>query len=96
MVDVRMNYDSMEKMQKEFEAAASQLEDTNSEMQKVSQMLEDGLKGAGGDAYRDAINSILIPAIKQLTEKMQELAQDIKGAVEATRDGVKTAKSRFK
>ena len=97
MVDVRMNYGSMEKMQKEFEGAASQLEDTRNEMQKVSQMMEDGaLLGAGGDAYRDAINSQLIPALKELNEKMLELAQDIKGAVEATRDGISTAKSRFK
>jgi WXG100 family type VII secretion target len=96
MVDVRMNYGSMEKMEKEFRDAASQLEDTRSEMEKVSNMLEDGLRGAGGDAYREAINSQLIPALKELTEKMNELAQDIKGAVEATRDGVSTAKSRFK
>jgi uncharacterized protein YukE len=97
MVDVRMNYGSMEKMEKEFDAAASQLDDSMREMQKIAKMMEDGaLHGVGGDAFRDAIQNSLVPAMDQLIYKMDELSADIRGAVEATRDGVSTAKSRFK
>ena len=96
MVDVRMNYESMEKMAKAFLDAEVQLRDTLLEMQKITRMVEDGaLLGAGGDAYLDAMG-ILMPTLKELEGKMLELAQDIKGAVIATRDGVTTAKSRFK
>jgi uncharacterized protein YukE len=97
MVDVRMNYSSMEKMEKEFKGAAKQLDDSKREMQKVAKMMEDGsLQGVGGDAFRDAIQGKLIPVMKRLEEKMRELSGDINGAVVATRDGVSTAKSRFK
>jgi uncharacterized protein YukE len=97
MVDVRMNYGSMDKMEKEFIAAASQLQDTTSEMTKIAKMMEDGaLHGVGGDAFQDAIHGSLIHALDSLMFKMDELASDINGAVAATRDGVSTAKSRFK
>jgi uncharacterized protein YukE len=97
MPDVKMNYNSMEKMAKEFKAANKQIEDSMREMKKISKMAADGaLKGSGGDAFEDAINSKLLPRMKALSEKMAELTQDITGAVQATRDGVKTAQSRFK
>jgi uncharacterized protein YukE len=97
MVDVRMNYGSMEKMEKEFNGATIQLDDSMREMQKIAKMMEDGsLQGVGGDAFRDAILGKLIPVMKRLADKMDELSWDINGAVAATRDGVSTAKSRFK
>lgn len=97
MVDVRMNYGSMEKMEKEFKAAAKQLDDSMREMEKIAKMMEDGaLHGVGGDAFVAAIQGSLLPVMNRLEEKMQELAGDINGAVAATRDGVSTAKSRFK
>jgi uncharacterized protein YukE len=97
MVDVRMNYGSMEKMEKEFKEAAKQLGDSMREMEKIAKMMEDGaLHGVGGDAFVDAIRGSLLPVMSRLEEKMQELAGDINGAVIATRDGVSTAKSRFK
>ncbi len=57
---------------------------------------ESALVGAGGTAFSEAITGKLIPRMGALAEKMGELEQDIKGAVSATRDGVKTAQSRFK
>jgi hypothetical protein len=66
-------------------------------MQKIAKMMEDGaLHGVGGDAFREAIQGILLPVMDSLMFKMDELAGDINGAVAATRDGVSTAKSRFK
>jgi len=97
MVDVRMNYASMEKMEKEFHGAHEQVEASVREMKKLAKMMEDGaLQGLGGDAFRNAILQKLIPRMKVLADKMQELDGDIHGAVRATRDGVKTAQSRFK
>jgi len=97
MPDVKMNYGSMEKMEKEFKRANKQIEDSMQAMKKISKLSEDGaLDGAGGDAFRDAITQKLLPRMMLLSEKMTELAQDMKGAVSATRDGVKTAQSRFK
>jgi WXG100 family type VII secretion target len=96
-IDVRMNYDSMEKMAKAFHQAHQQLDASGKEMEKLAKMMEDGaLLGTAGDAFRDAIRSKLNKRIKVLQEKMQELEKDINGAVSATRDGVKTAQSRFK
>lgn len=97
MPDVRMNYGSMERMQKSFHQAHRQIEDSMREMDKIAQMMEGGaLLGVGGDAFRDAIKSKLLRRMKTLAEKMQELEGDIRGAVQATRDGVSTAQSRFK
>ncbi|MBL8045784.1 MAG: WXG100 family type VII secretion target [Anaerolineales bacterium] len=97
MPDVRMNYNSMEDMAKAFHSAHQQLEQTMREMEKVAKTMEDGaLLGGAGDAFRDAVRSKLNKRLKVLAEKMQELERDIDGAVKFTRDGVKTAQSRFK
>ncbi len=97
MPDVRMNYDSMERMQKAFHQAHQQLETSMREMDKIAKTMEDGaLLGTAGDAFRDAIKSKLLKRMKVIQEKMKELEGDIHGAVLATRDGVTTAQSRFK
>lgn len=97
MPDVRMNYSSMEAMQKAFHQAHSQIEDTMREMEKIAKTMEDGaLLGMAGDTYREAIRTKLMKRLKVLADKMRELESDIHGAVIATRDGVSTAQSRFK
>lgn len=95
--DVRMNYGSMERMEKAFRQAAQMIEQTTRASTEISKMMEGGaLQGDAGDQFRAAINDKLNKRLKVLNDKMTELAQDIKGAVEATRDGVKSAQSRFK
>jgi uncharacterized protein YukE len=97
MPDVRMNYSTMEDMAKAFGQAKQQMNDTITEMEKVAKTLEDGaLLGVAGDAFRDAIRGKLNKRLKVISDKMNELEGDIKGAVSATRDGVSTAQSRFK
>lgn len=96
MPDVRMNYQSMERMAKEFNNAANQIKQSINQLKKISQMMEDGaLKGAGGMAFQDAIQQQAIPKMQKLATKMTELQKDINGAVVATRDGVETARKRF-
>jgi len=97
MPDVKMDYASMDKMAKEFKAANKQIDESMRAMKKIGKMAEGGaLNGLGGDAFQDAIVQKLLPRMTKLAEKMAELNQDMKGAVSATRDGVKTAQSRFK
>lgn len=94
---VKMDYAAMEAMQKSFGKAKSQIESTKSQMTKVAKSLDDGaLQGGAGNALKEAINSKLVKQLNTIADKMGELEQDIKGAVEATRDGVTKAQSRFK
>ncbi len=95
--DVRMNYGSMERMEKAFRQAAQTIDATTRMAAEASKLMEAGaLQGEAGDMFRAAINDTLTKRLKVLQEKMLELAQDIKGAVQATRDGVSNAQSRFK
>lgn len=97
MPDVKMNYGSMETMQKAFHQAQQQVEDSTAQMEKVASSLENGaLLGSAGDAFKDAIRSKLEKCMKQIANQMGVLEKDINGALIATRDGVSTAQSRFK
>jgi uncharacterized protein YukE len=96
MTDVRMKFDSMEKMKSEFDNAAKQLDESMREMQKIAKMMDDGgLLGMGGDAFRDAIMQKLLPKMKKLEEKMTQMSGDMDGAIRFTRDGESKSKSRF-
>jgi uncharacterized protein YukE len=96
-VDVRMNYDSMAKMETTFKKANDQIQTSIGEMNKLAKTLEDGaLLGLAGTAFSAAIKEKLVTRMRVLAEKMAELQKDINGAVVATRDGVSTAQSRFK
>ena len=93
---VRMNYDTMRAMNKEFTAAQQQLEDTIKAVSTVGKDMEGGgLQGEAGQAMVAAINGPLTKALKKLSEKMKELAGDVDGARARLEDGVKTAKTRF-
>ncbi len=93
---VRMNYETMRLMVKEFKNAQKQLEETVQAVTKLgSQMESGGLQGQAGDTFRGAINGPLTKALKRLSAKMGELAGDVDGARSKLEDGVKTAKSRF-
>jgi uncharacterized protein YukE len=97
MPDVKMNYQSMENMEKAFHAAQQQVQESMQEMEKVAKSLEDGaLLGQAGNAFKDAIRSKLEKRMKVIADQMGELERDINGALIATRDGITTATSRFK
>jgi uncharacterized protein YukE len=97
MPDVKMNYGSMESMEKAFHQAQQQVQDSITQMEKVAKSLEDGaLLGSAGDAFKDAIRSKLEKGMKTIADQMGGLEKDINGALIATRDGVSTAQSRFK
>jgi len=96
MVDVKMNYGSMDKMKVQFKQAHTQLNTSMEEMKKLAQMMQDGaLVGDGGSAFVSAINRTLMKRMKALHEKMKQMEKDIQDAVDAKREGVTTAKGRF-
>jgi WXG100 family type VII secretion target len=94
--DVRMNYESMATMASAFDKAAQQLDDTMSAMQKVVQQMEGGaLVGNGGTAFANAIQEQLVPAMNTMRDKLAEMGEDIRAAVDFTKDGVTSARSKF-
>jgi WXG100 family type VII secretion target len=80
---IKMDYGLMEDMNRSFLQGVEQLQDTMQEMQSVANELEDGaLLGRGGAAFTEAIRDKLCPAISRLTDKYQELADDIMKAMD--------------
>jgi WXG100 family type VII secretion target len=84
--EIRMDYGLMEDMSKTFQQSVEQLQDTLQAVHNIANELEDGaLLGRGGDAFTEAIRNKLSPAISRLTEKMQELSEDVNKAMEDMR-----------
>ena len=95
-VDVRMNYEQMEAMEKAFAATARTLAEIRKNSLDIAQAMEDGaLLGQAGDTFRNGIRQNLSGRLKALESKMTEMSSDIRAAVSYTRDGVSTARNRF-
>ncbi len=93
---IKMDYGLMEDMNQTFLQAVEQLQDTMQEMQSIANILEDGaLLGRGGAAFTDALRGKLCPAISRLTDKCQELSQDVQGAVQDMRDSDNISEQMF-
>lgn len=83
---IKMDYGLMEDMSRTFLQGVEQLQDTNQAMQSIANEMEDGaLLGRGGVAFTEAIRGKLCPAITRLTDKFQELSEDINTAMEDMR-----------
>lgn len=96
MVDVKMNYGSMDKMKTAFKQAHTQLNNSMDQMKSLAQMMQNGaLQGDAGAAFVNAINRTLMKRMKALHEKMMQMEKDIQEAVNAKKEGVTTAKGRF-
>jgi hypothetical protein len=79
-----------------FQQGVEQLEATNTEMKTVAGMLEEGaLLGRGGEAFTEAIQGKLCPAIMRLDEKFKELAGDVHKAIEYMQQADKTSAGKF-
>jgi len=94
--DVRMNYESMDKMARTFTVAATEVGTTMEDMKKIVQMMEGGaLLGQGGESFRSAITDQLMPNLKILEKKLTEMSDDVTAAVRFTRDGVEDSRKKF-
>ncbi len=83
---IKMDYGLMEDMNRTFLQGVEQLQDTMQAMQSIANEMEDGaLLGRGGVAFTEALRDKMCPAISRLTDKFQELAEDINKAMEDMR-----------
>jgi uncharacterized protein YukE len=93
---VRMNYDTMREMTKEFQAAQKQLEETLKVVQNIGKDMEGGgLQGQAGQTMVGAINGPLAKSLKKLADAMGELAADVDDARRALEEGVEVARKHF-
>lgn len=84
---IKMDYELMAEMKDEFQRGAEDLDDTLQQMLKIADMLEEGgLIGQGGDAFADALRSVLQSKIVTLRDKFEELGRDIQAAVNSMQD----------
>jgi WXG100 family type VII secretion target len=91
--EIKLVYELADDMSSTFDAGAEQLQDTMQEMQSIASQLEDGaLLGRAGQAFVEAIRSRLCPSIGKLTDKFQELNQDVQAAKKAMQEADKTSK----
>lgn len=94
--EIKVDYPLMDEMTQTFLKGVEQLQDTMQEMMSIANALEEGaLLGRGGTAFTDAIRGKLCPAISKLTDKFQELAEDVKKAKEYAQQADQQAKSMF-
>lgn len=94
---IKLDYGLAEEMIRTFEQGVEQLQDTLQEMQSIANMIEGGaLLGRGGDSFKDAIRGKLSPSIGRLTDKFQELAQDVDAAVKYMREADTQSKGMFR
>jgi WXG100 family type VII secretion target len=93
---IKMDYDLMQDMSREFSNGAQQLGDVLNEMQNIAALMENGaLLGDGGAAFSSAIRERLCPSIQRMIEKFSEIEGDLMGALNYMRDGDTNAQSRF-
>lgn len=93
---IKLNYELAEDMIRTFEQGYEQLQDTMQAMQSIANTLEEGaLLGRGGTAFTEALRSNMCPSLGRLTDKFQELADDIRAAIEAMRQADATSKGMF-
>ena len=94
--EIKLVYATAESMVKTFVDGVNVLQETNSRMEKIAGTLEGGaLLGQGGVAFVEAIRDSLNPAIGRLEEKFEELAQDVRDAIEDMREADQTSKGKF-
>jgi WXG100 family type VII secretion target len=94
--EIKLNYELAEEMIRTFKQSVEQVQDTMQEMQSIANSLEEGaLLGRGGACFTDAIRSNLCPSLGRLTDKFEELAQDVQAAVGYMQDADKTSSNLF-
>ena len=76
--EIKMNYGEMQEMSRIFEQSSETMNQTTAAMDKIVAMLHEGaLKGQPGDELANAIDQILKPKLKQISDKMSELQGDM-------------------
>ena len=93
---IRVVYELMDDMSNTFNQSLEQLQDTSQEMSMVANTMTDGaLQGMGGDAFVEAIQTKLVPAITKLADKMGELRDDVQAAKTYAQEADQASASQF-
>jgi WXG100 family type VII secretion target len=94
--EIRVVDESMDEMAQTFNQGVEQLQDTLQEMQTITNVLEEGaLLGRGGDAFKEALRGKLSPTLSKLTEKFEELRDDVLAAKQYAEEADRQSKSMF-
>jgi len=95
MPDVKMDYQQMEDMSNAFKKAGSDVQASMNALKGVAAKLADAFQGDGGSALQDAIGKILLKKMDTISQKMTEVAKDLKTAEDDTKAGIATSKSPY-
>lgn len=79
---IKLNYPAMQEMAQQCKAASQRLMDTARLAQQSAQEMQNGaLIGDAGEAFSNALLSKFLPAVQKLSQKFEEIAKDITGAI---------------
>lgn len=79
---IKLNYPAMQEMAQQCKAAQQRLMETARLAQQIGNEMQNGaLIGDAGDAFANALLSALVPSVNKLSQKFEELAKDIQGAI---------------
>jgi WXG100 family type VII secretion target len=94
--EIKMDYPLMEEMQRTFQAGREQLDETMNELKSIADKMEQGaLKGDAGEAFAEGIRNELIGSVHKISDKFEELENDIKYAVDQMKQAEEKTKSSF-
>jgi WXG100 family type VII secretion target len=79
---IKMNYPAMQEMAQHCKATAQRLMETVRLANQLAQQMQNGaLVGDAGEAFAGALNSAFAPGVSKLSQKFEELAKDVEGAM---------------
>lgn len=79
---IKLNYPAMQEMAQQCKAASQRLMETARLAQQSAQEMQNGaLVGDAGDAFSHALLNAFLPAVQKLSQKFEEIAKDITGAI---------------
>ncbi|PKO13951.1 MAG: hypothetical protein CVU39_16350 [Chloroflexi bacterium HGW-Chloroflexi-10] len=79
---IKMNYPAMQEMAQHCKSTAQRLLETVRMAQQISQEMQNGaLVGDAGEAFSNALTGAFVNSVNKLSQKFDELAKDIEGAV---------------
>jgi WXG100 family type VII secretion target len=97
MTDViKLNYPAMQEMAQQCKATSQRLLETVRLAQQIAQEMQNGgLVGDAGEAFSNALTSAFVPSVNKLSQKFEEVAKDIAGAISDMQAQDKGAAGRF-
>jgi WXG100 family type VII secretion target len=93
---IKLNYPAMQEMAQQCKSVAQRLQETIRLAQQVAQEMQNGaLVGDPGEAFSAALNTAFCPAVNKLSQKFDEVAKDIEGAIADMQAADKSAGGQF-